>query len=102
MARHVLSFILCGLYLVVTIACLAWAFLVSGDPKGQFALMQLPLAPVLAIIEAVGLGYLIQGFGWISAYIVLFPLSFGFLYLIGWIPFKAGSLVVKANGGQKT
>lgn len=97
MKRHILSFILCGLYLAATVVCLVWAFLASGDPKGHFVLMQLPLAPIAAMIQAVGLGYLIRDLNWISAYVVLFSLSLGFLYLMGWLPVKAGELLVKAN-----
>lgn len=62
---------LCAIYIVVAAACVAFAFNASGDPKGHFVALQLPIALQLALLDALGLGMFLEHLSWVSAYILL-------------------------------
>lgn len=52
---------LAALYLALIAICLGFAFGGDGDPKGRFVFLQLPIAPRLAPLQALGLSALAYG-----------------------------------------
>ena len=81
MSRIGLSF--CGLYAAAIAACIAFTFLGSADPKGNYVFLQLPIAPQSALVVSLGLAPLLQKISWSAAYILLAGPMFGLLYGLG-------------------
>ncbi len=84
MKRHLLSIVLCGLYIAATVACWVVVY-TSTDQKGAFVFTQLPLIPSMAILGSTGLLKHLEVLSWSSAYLVLFPLTLLLLFVIGWL-----------------
>lgn len=77
--------ILCLIYALIIIGCFAVAYSADGDFKGQYVLLQLPLALQMAGINAIGLSPQLQNLSWVGAYVLLGLPTFLFLYFVGWV-----------------
>ncbi|MCC8536647.1 hypothetical protein ACDH70_08635 [Xanthomonas axonopodis pv. poinsettiicola] len=66
-----------------TVLCLWIAQQAGGDDKGRFVMLQLPLTPQLALLDAVGAGSWASGLSWLASYLVLVPPFLVVLYLLG-------------------
>lgn len=75
--------VFCALYVVATCTCFALAFS-SGDFKGRFVFLQLPIALQLSVLSSLGLGPLLTNLSWVAAYVVIAIPTFGLLYFSGW------------------
>ena len=75
---------LCLVYALIIFASFAFAYSADGDFKGQYVLLQLPIALQMAGIHALGLSSNFQNFSWIGADVVLGLPTFMLLYLFGW------------------
>ena len=73
---------LCLAYSVASLVCIAVA-LTSGDDKGQFVLLQLPIALQGALIQSVGLGGVLESLSWPAAYALLALPVAVLLYFVG-------------------
>lgn len=78
-----LGLALCALYVTIVGVCAALAITGSGDPKGRFAFLQLPIALQAAALDALGLGWLMERLSWGAAYLVLGVPTLAALYLVG-------------------
>lgn len=74
----------CALYALAIVCCLVFSLSASGDPKGQFVLTQLPICLQAFVLDAIGLGSILEGLGFVNAYLFIAPPTFAVLYLIGW------------------
>ena len=75
---------LCILYLAITGLCF-WASLSSsGDHKGEFVLLQLPLALQLAALDWLGFSHALPNFSWAGMYLLIGLPTLALLYGIGW------------------
>lgn len=79
-----IGIILCALYALIIAACVAVA-VSSGDFKGWYVLLQLPIALQMALISAVGLVPLVEHLNWLEAYALLAIPTFAILYGFGWM-----------------
>jgi hypothetical protein len=85
----------CLIYVAFAGLCI-WASLdSSGDPKGSFVLLQLPLTLQLGLLDWLGLDSLLRGASWPAAYSVIGSLTLVALYLSGWLV----SRVIRAMQG---
>jgi hypothetical protein len=73
----------CLIYMLIIILCCSLALWADGDPKGQFVLLQLPLALQLGILHKIGLDTLLPN-SWFVGYLVIVPPTFAPLYCFGW------------------
>jgi hypothetical protein len=71
----------CLLYAVPTALCV-WAAQ-GADDKGHFVMLQLPLTPQLAALDALGLDAWLHGMPWAVAYLTLVPPVLLLLYVAG-------------------
>lgn len=71
----------CLLYAVPTALCI-WAAQ-GADDKGHFVMLQLPLTPQLAALDALGLDAWLQGMSWTVGYLLLVPPLLLLLYVAG-------------------
>ena len=78
------GFILCVMYAVVIALCFVVTLWAEGDFKGQFVLLQLPIALQGAALQSVGLGPLLERLSWVSSYFVIGLPTFALLYAMGW------------------
>ena len=76
-----LGFALCAIYLLMTILLLWSAYSTNGDVKGQFVLLQLPIALPLMLLDFLGVSGL--NWSWYVAYAVFIPLILLVLYYVG-------------------
>ena len=76
--------VLCALYAAATCTCFALAFS-SGDFKGRFVFLQLPIALQLGALSSLGLGPSFTYLSWAAAYVVIATPTFGLLYFTGWL-----------------
>lgn len=81
MSRLGLAF--CTLYGAITGVCAALAITSSGDPKGRFVFLQLPIALQAASLDALGFGWILEHLSWEAAYLVLGIPTLAVLYLAG-------------------
>lgn len=79
-----IGFILCFLYLTITGLCVGASLSSSGDPKGDFVLLQLPLALQLAALDWLGLSRILSNLSWTGAYLLIGLPTLVLLYSIGW------------------
>lgn len=61
---------LAGFYVVTSLLCVVAAF-TTGDPKGNFVLLQLPIALQGGLLQSVGLAPLLSRLDWGTAYLLL-------------------------------
>lgn len=78
-----LGLALCALYGTIVGVCAALAITSSGDPKGRFVFLQIPIALQAAALDALGLEWLIEPLSWGAAYLVLGVPTLAVLYLAG-------------------
>ncbi|MGB4925451.1 MAG: hypothetical protein WBP25_03015 [Giesbergeria sp.] len=64
--------------------CITLAYSGSGDFKGQFVFLQLPIAIQGALLQEIGLGPLLEKLTLVTAYIFIALPTFIFLYFTGW------------------
>jgi len=76
--------VFCALYAAATCTCITLAFS-SGDFKGRFVFLQLPIAIQLSALSSLGLGPLLTNLSWVAAYVVVAVPTFGLLYFSGWL-----------------
>lgn len=76
--------ILCALYALIITICVAFAF-TSGDFKGWYVLLQLPIALQMALLDTLGLVPLVRHLNWLEAYALLATPTFAALYGFGWL-----------------
>lgn len=74
---------LCAIYLLLTGLCLWAAYSAGADFKGQFVMLQLPIALQLGLLDFVGFGALTHNLSWLTGYLILVPLTLLFLYSVG-------------------
>jgi len=74
---------LCALYCVAVVACAMLSMGDGGDSKGAFVLLQLPIALQGGLLQALGLGRLIEGLSWTTAYLALGIPTLILLYFTG-------------------
>ncbi|MBA2079279.1 hypothetical protein PCA_12285 [Rhodanobacter sp. PCA2] len=75
---------LCFLYLVIVGLCALASLGSSGDPKGEFVLLQLPLALQLAALDWLGLSRALSNLPWAGAYLLVGLSTLALLYGLGW------------------
>jgi len=75
--------ILCLIYALIIVICIAFAYSSGGDFKGQYIFLQLPIVIQMAGIDAIGLSPKLQNLSWVGAYGLLGLPTFLFLYFIG-------------------
>ncbi|MEA5124015.1 hypothetical protein [Xanthomonas floridensis] len=75
--------VLCVLYLIPTALCLWIAQEAGSDDKGRFVMLQMPLTPQLALLDAIGADSWLRGLSWLTSYLVLVPPFLVVLYLLG-------------------
>lgn len=78
-----IGIILCAVYALIIAACVAAAFS-SGDPKGWYVVLQLPIALQSTLIAVFGLVPLVEHLNWLEAYVLLASPTFAILYGLGW------------------
>lgn len=76
---------LCFVYLAITALCVFASLTASGDPKGGFVLLQLPLVLQLAAIDGLGLGSALTNLPWVAAYLLIGLPTLALLYGVGWV-----------------
>jgi hypothetical protein len=86
---------LASLYLLPSAICVGIALGATTDPKGNFVFLQLPIALQLALLDGMGLGPLLSGLGWASAYLLIAVPTAMMLYLLG-------SVVAKLFAGGRS
>lgn len=94
------GFILCFLYSLIAGLCV-WASVSStGDTKGEFVLLQLPLALQLAALDWLGLSSALSNLPWVAAYMLIGLPTLALLYSVGW---ALGKLVhaLSLQGGRR-
>jgi hypothetical protein len=60
----------------------------GADSKGAFVLLQLPLALQASLLQALGLGWLLERLSWSTAYVILGIPTLVLLYFVGKFPGK--------------
>ena len=80
---------LCVLYLAATACCVFSSLGAEGDPKGQFVLLQLPIALQLGALDAIGFRPVLRQLSWAGAYALLVPPTLAGLYGLGWLLARA-------------
>jgi hypothetical protein len=76
---------LCLPYLLIVGICLAQVIENPSDFKGHVAFLQAPIALQIALLQAMGLGSLLDNWGWWEGYAFLCLPTFALLYLFGWL-----------------
>jgi hypothetical protein len=72
---------LCFLYLMTSIVCILLAFNVHGDFKGEFILLQLPIAMQLALLDSIGMRSLILHLpSTVTYFFIVFSPHYVFIY----------------------
>jgi hypothetical protein len=89
-----IGFILCFLYSLIAGLCVLASVSSTGDPKGEFVLLQLPLALQLAALDWLGLSSALSNLSWVAAYMLISPPTLALLYSVGW---ALGKLVHALN-----
>lgn len=89
-----IGFILCFLYSLIAGLCVLASVSSTGDPKGEFVLLQLPLALQLAALDWLGLSSALSNLSWVAAYMLIGPPTLALLYSVGW---ALGKLVHALN-----
>ncbi|MGB3433450.1 hypothetical protein [Achromobacter sp.] len=74
-----------ALYLAIVILCVAGALSADGDDKGRFVLLQLPLAPQLALLHELNLDRLLGDLSWVGGYLLIGLPTLALFYFAGWI-----------------
>ena len=72
---------LCSVYALIITVCLASAY--GADNKGEFVLLQLPIAFQMLLVPKF-LYPSLQNISWLNAYIVFAVPTFLLLYFFGW------------------
>lgn len=73
---------LCAIYLLLTGLCL-WATYSGGpDFKGQFVILQLPIALQLGLLDFVGFCAFTHNLSWLTGYLILAPLTYYFCMVL--------------------
>jgi hypothetical protein len=80
-----IGIILCLIYAVLIVICVAFAYSAGGDFKGQYVILQLPLILQMAVVHGLGLSAQFQNVSWVGAYVILGLPTFVLLYLLGWV-----------------
>ncbi|AWN55296.1 hypothetical protein DK412_29775 [Methylobacterium sp. 17Sr1-1] len=70
--------------------CTVIAFAAASDPKGAFVFLQLPLIPMMALLDSVGMSQFLRNISWLSAYVIFVPATISILYIMGYV---LGSIV---------
>lgn len=78
------SITLPSIYILTAAACVIYALNLT-DKKGKLVILQLPIALQAAVVEQIGLGFLLDQMSWITAYIALGVPAIGLLYGLGTI-----------------
>lgn len=73
-----------ALYLAIVILCVAGALSADGDDKGRFVLLQLPLAPQLALLHELNLDRLLRDLSWVGGYLLIGLPTLALFYFAGW------------------
>jgi hypothetical protein len=76
-----LGFALCVMYLLMTLLLVWSAYSTNGDFKGQFVLLQLPIALPLMVLDVLGISGL--NWSWFVGYALFIPLILFVLYYMG-------------------
>lgn len=72
---------LCVVYLLMTLLLVWSAFSTNGDAKGQFVLLQPPIALPLMLLDVLGVSGL--NWSWSVGYAIFIPLILLVLYYVG-------------------
>lgn len=80
MSRTGIAF--CAAYVLLTICSVAWG-LSTGDSKGRFVLLQLPIVLPISALVAMGAGPYLEGLSWTAAYLLFMPPTLLVLYFGG-------------------
>jgi hypothetical protein len=75
------GFTLCVIYLLMTLFLVWSAYSTNGDVKGQFVLLQLPIALPLMLLDVLGVSGL--NWSWYVGYAIFIPLMLFVLYYVG-------------------
>ena len=70
------------LYILISVGFIFWSFR-TGDPKGSFVLLQIPIAMQLSLFDEIGLARFLTGISWFGAYIICVPPMLIILYIAG-------------------
>lgn len=77
-----------GLAYLALVGLCVWASVhadATGDQKGAFVFLQLPLATQLAALDGLGLSSVLAGMSWPAGYLFVGVPTLGLLYLLGWL-----------------
>lgn len=74
---------LCGIYAATIAACVGFVFLGNTDFKGNYVLLQLPIALQSVIVSNLGLGPFLKDISWLAAYALFASPVFALLYGLG-------------------
>lgn len=74
---------LCALYAAVIVTCFAFAY--GAGIKGQYVILQLPIALQSSLLQEVGLASHIEHISWAAAYLLLGLPTIALLYYAGWL-----------------
>ena len=80
---NLVGIILCIIYALIMLICLAIAYSADADDKGQFVFLQLPIAFQMAGLHALGLSTLLRDISWLAAYLLIGVPTFLSLYFLG-------------------
>ena len=73
---------LCAIYLALSGLSLWAAYSAGADFKGQFVMLQLPIALQLSLFDVLGLRW-VNNLSWLATYCIFVPLTLLVLYGVG-------------------
>jgi len=77
--------VLCSLYAVICVGCIAFALMGTSDYTGRFIFLQLPIAAQGALLQSLGLAPWLAQLSWVGAYLIIGLPTFALLYFAGWL-----------------
>lgn len=97
-----IGLVLCFAYLGITALCAAFAIdaFASGDTKGWYVFMQLPLAFQIALRHQLNLTSAFHELGWVSSYLLIGTPTLIVLYWAGWLLEKVSRLLMRLLSQQ--
>lgn len=78
-----LGLLLAGIYISLIVFCLTLAYSAGNDYKGQYVMMQLPIALQISLLYELGLSDMLRNLSWFSVYLLLAVPTCVVLYGIG-------------------
>ena len=78
-----IGIIFCVVYALIILICFVMAYSATGDHKGEFVFLQLPIVFQMAALNSLGLSTFLRGISWIGLYLLIGIPTFLFLYFLG-------------------